>query len=97
MLFGLKIKASRTRKGGRSEDPQNQLPVEDREAWFRLRQEHKEKASILPTLALYWADGKRTLQEIIELVELDHGERAGELLVKHFELLEKMGLIELRE
>ena len=72
------------------------LSEEDRESWFRLRKEHKEKASILPALALYWADGRRTLREIIDLVELESGERAGELLVRHFELLEKMELVELR-
>lgn len=74
-----------------------ELSVEDREAWHSLRKEYKEKASILPTLALYWADGRRTLAEIIELVELESGERAGDLLIEHFELLEKMGLVELRE
>jgi len=73
------------------------LPEEEREAWHRLRKEHKERAAILPTLALYWADGKRTLGEIIELVELESGERAGDLLVEHFELWEKMGLVALRE
>jgi len=72
------------------------LSAEDREAWFRLRKEHKGKAAILPALALFWADGKRTLGEIIDLVELESGERAGELLIKHFELLEKMELVELR-
>ena len=72
------------------------LTEKDRDAWFRLRKEHKERASILPALALYWADGKRSLGEIIDLVELESGERAGELLVKHFELLQKMELIELR-
>lgn len=64
---------------------------------FPLRKEHKDKAVILPTLALYWADGKRTLAEIIELVELESGERAEELLLAHFELLEKMVLVELHE
>jgi aminopeptidase YwaD len=69
------------------------LPWEDREAWHRLRKDFKDKPGILPILALYWADGKRTLAEIIELVELESGEQAGEWLVRHFELLEKMGLI----
>lgn len=71
------------------------LPEEDRQAWYRLRKEHKEKASILPTLALYWANGKRTMAEIIDLVEMESGERVGELLVKYFELLAKMGLVEM--
>ncbi len=73
------------------------LPEEDRETWFRLGKEFKDRSPILPTLALYWADGKRTLAEIIDLVELESGQRAEEFLVKHFELLEKMGLVELRE
>ncbi len=73
------------------------LTWEDREAWHRLRKDFKEKPAILPTLALYWADGRRTLAEIIDLVELEAGERAGKWLVRHFELLEKMGLLEFRE
>lgn len=72
------------------------LSPEDREAWHRLRKELKDRPSILPTLALYWADGKRTLAEIGELVELESGEQVGELLLEHFQLLEKMGLVELR-
>lgn len=73
------------------------LSWEDREAWHRLRKDFKEKPGIIPTLALYWADGKRTLAEIIDLVELETGEQAGEWLVRHFELLERMGLINLKE
>ncbi|MGQ9477448.1 MAG: DUF4910 domain-containing protein [Candidatus Bipolaricaulia bacterium] len=70
------------------------LSWEEREAWHRLRKDFKDKPGILPTLALYWADGRRSLAEIIDLVELESSERAGEWLVRHFELLEKMGLIE---
>ncbi len=73
------------------------LPEKDRETWFRLGKGFKDRSAILPTLALYWADGKRTLAEIIDLVELESDEQVGEQLVKHFELLEKMGLVELRE
>lgn len=73
------------------------LPQEDRDVWFKLGKEFKGKSPILPTLALYWTDGRRNLAEVIDLVELESGARAGEQLVKHFELLEKMGLVELRE
>ncbi|MCR4404090.1 MAG: DUF4910 domain-containing protein [Candidatus Acetothermia bacterium] len=72
------------------------LSPEDQEAWHRLAKESKERPSILPTLALYWADGTRTLGEIAALVELESGERAEQLLAQHFRLLEKMGLVELR-
>jgi aminopeptidase YwaD len=73
------------------------LSQEDREAWFRLRKEFKDRPSILSTLALYWADGQRSLAEIIELVELESGERVGGFLVGHFELLKKMRLVEMRD
>ncbi len=51
--------------------------------------------SIVPTLAVYWADGQRTLLEIAERVEQEAGQRDVNMLLKYFHLLSKMGLVEL--
>ena len=47
----------------------------------------------LTALALYWADGARSLLEIADLVELESGKRDMELLLTYFRLLEKLGFI----
>jgi len=70
------------------------LSVEDREALWRLGKDHPEGRS-LGTLAMYWADGERSLLEVSGLVELEAGKTDLEFLVKQFKLLEKMGLVEL--
>ena len=49
--------------------------------------------SNLATLAVYWTDGKRSLLEIANLVEMESGERDVEYLVKYFEFLSELGLI----
>jgi len=49
----------------------------------------------LPILAQYWADGERTVLEIADLVEMETRQRDVELLVEHFRLLAKMGLVKL--
>jgi aminopeptidase YwaD len=70
------------------------LPREDRDALWRLEKEHRE-SRILGTLALYWADGKRSLSEIANLIELETGMRDTEYLLQYFGFLEKMGLIQI--
>jgi hypothetical protein len=50
----------------------------------------------LSTVANYWANGERTVAEIANLVEMETGKRNTELLVRHFALLGKLGLIRLR-
>ncbi|HIE05833.1 MAG TPA: DUF4910 domain-containing protein [bacterium (Candidatus Stahlbacteria)] len=47
--------------------------------------------------AIFWSDGKRTLKEIADLVELESGRRNMKFLVGYFEILEKMGLIRIRK
>ena len=73
----------------------NQLNEEERERWWQMRQKHKKGFRILPTLAVYWADGKRSLLEIADLIELETGQRDAELLVEYFQMLGKMNLVEL--
>ena len=47
-------------------------------------------------VALYWADGVRTLGEILDLTELETHVRDPEGLVEYFKLLARLELIELR-
>ncbi len=70
------------------------LSRQERDALWRLEREHRE-GRILGTLALYWADGRRSLLEIADLVELETGRRDLDYLVEYFNHLERMGLIEL--
>lgn len=71
------------------------LSPEDRERMYQLAKEHKSAMQVIPVLALYRADGRRTLAGIIDLVELETGKRETGLLVEYFELLEKMELIDI--
>jgi len=71
------------------------LPPEERDALWKLGKEHRE-SRVLGTLAMYWADGERSLLEIAELVELETGRSDLEYLVRYFGFLRKMGLLEFR-
>ena len=57
-----------------------------------LEQDHR----IAPTLALYWADGRRSLADIARYVSLETGQTVkAEKIAELFEGLAKMGLVEL--
>ena len=73
----------------------NRLSREQTEEFYTLYKENKEIFSLLRTLALYWADGKRKLSEISDLVELESGLRSTEFLVKYFDFLSKCKLIKI--
>jgi hypothetical protein len=47
-------------------------------------------------VALYWADGQRTLAEILDLTELETGVRDAEGLAAYFKLLARLELIGVR-
>jgi len=68
------------------------LSPEDQEAWRKLQKEHGRWGGNL--LAVYWTDGQRNLLDIANLVEDECGRRDVAGLVQYFELLEKMGLVE---
>jgi hypothetical protein len=51
----------------------------------------------LTALAQYWADGCRNIAEIADLVSLEVGRPASELLLSYFKLLGQAGLMELNE
>jgi aminopeptidase YwaD len=66
----------------------------DREGWRTCTKARKGRAyHTLTALALYWADGNRSLLEIAGLLELETGEQDVELLLTYFGLLEKMGFV----
>lgn len=71
------------------------LSEEDQERWHKISKEYRRFRYVLPVLALYWADGKRSLGEIFRLIELETGLSAPEYLLEYFRFLEKMGLVEL--
>jgi hypothetical protein len=70
------------------------LTPDERGAWVRLVTSRAAGGWTLPTLAEYWADGRRTMLEIVDLVELETGIRDPELIVRRFELLDRLGWIE---
>lgn len=70
------------------------LEPEDRERWRRLTEQRKRGSEhTLITLALYWADGARSVLDIADLVEMEAGVRDVELLTAYFQLLEKLGWV----
>lgn len=73
---------------------ENRLSEADKEALWRLGKDHPKGRGV-GTLAMYWTDGERSLQEISELVRLERGETDLEYLVEWYRLLEAMGLVEL--
>ncbi len=74
-----------------------QLTDEEQEEWYQLVKEKKDLLFNLLPSALYWADGKKNLLEIADLLELELGKRDVELMVKYFQLLGKLKLARLRE
>ena len=71
------------------------LPPEERTIWYELLHSRKAGGYTIPVLAEYWADGRRTALEIVDLVEMETGLRDAELIVRRFELLQMLGLVEL--
>ena len=66
---------------------------EEARAW---QKEHRAVYYGMATVANYWVDGKRTVAEIADLVELETGKRDVQLLVRHFKLLARLELMSLR-
>ena len=74
----------------------HRLDDEDRQAWRQLLKERKGWGHhTLTALALYWADGARSLSDIADLVELETGSRDVELLLVYFRLLGKLDFVRL--
>ncbi len=74
--------------------PQNHLYLlspEERDAWWSTLKEWR--MDVVPILALYWTDGRRTLLQIADRVEQECGRRDVQKLVRYYELLEKLGRV----
>jgi len=67
----------------------------DREK-LRSMQKRMRELEVLPVLALYWTDGKRTLKSISDLTYFETGKEALKELGLTFNLLEKADLLEMR-
>ncbi|MBI5879428.1 MAG: DUF4910 domain-containing protein [Chloroflexi bacterium] len=53
--------------------------------------------SHIQTLAVYWADGRRSVLEVANMVEMECGQRKVQFLVEYFELLARLGLVRIDE
>ena len=73
----------------------HRLPIDEREAIWTALQPHSGFIGLPADVALYWADGQRTLAQILDLVELETGVRDAEGLVSYFKLLERLELVDL--
>ncbi len=71
------------------------LSAEERDNWRKWINARKAGGHTLPTLAEYWADGRRSALEIVDLVEMESGIRDVELVVRYFDLLGQLGLADL--
>jgi len=73
------------------------LSPEERLEWHGLAKAAGEGWGTVRCLAQYWADGQRTLREVVDLVELESGHRGGAELLAYFRFLVKMDLAVLHE
>ncbi len=71
------------------------LTEDEAEDYRQLMSKHKNSYT-LTQLASYWMDGKRTLKNIADRVEMEDGRRCTELLVRYTRWMEKMGLIRMQ-
>ena len=71
------------------------VPSEEWTAWYRFLVSRPGFGWTMPALAEYWADGRRTALEIVDLIEMESGIRDAELMVRRYELLQKIGLMDL--
>ena len=70
------------------------LGDEDREAWRQLLKAREGAPHhTLTALALYWADGARSVLDIAGLVEHETGTRDVKLLLAYFRVLENLGFV----
>jgi len=73
----------------------NKMSDEVYETWWGVYKKDPEGTYAYPAMLLYWADGRRNVREISDLIELETGKRVTELLVTCCQLWERLGLVEL--
>ncbi len=74
----------------------HRLSPKEREEWYQWHRQHRSEYGAVSTVADYWVDGQRTVADIADLVECETGRRDAQVLIRHFELLRKVGLMSLR-
>ncbi len=72
------------------------LTPEQRDEWYNVTQVHGNTPETLLDLAVFWADGQRTLLEIADLVELETDKRDVEYLVRYMRLLQSLELLSVK-
>jgi len=104
-----KPRISRLERRAMKTIPKRRLPgpISTRFLLSKLRESDREKLrallkrmrepEVLPVLALYWTDGKRTLKSISDLTYFETGKEALKELDLAFNLLEKADLVEIRK
>jgi ElaB/YqjD/DUF883 family membrane-anchored ribosome-binding protein len=75
----------------------SKLGKNDREGLWRLFRLHDKAPRAFLPLSWYWVNGKRSLAQIAELVEMECGVRDDALLEGYYSLLEKVGLVRIQE
>ena len=75
----------------------SKLGKNDREGLWRLFRLHDKTPRAFLPLSWYWVNGKRSLAEIAELLEMECGVRDDALLESYYSLLEKVGLVRIQE
>jgi hypothetical protein len=75
----------------------HRLSQAEREEAHRWLKEHGKAYRALSVLANYWVDGARTVLDIADCVEMESGQRNVELLVRHFDLLGRLGLMTVKQ
>ncbi len=69
--------------------------VATRDRWWAFQKRVREAASVLPHLAEYWADGRRTVADIAALIRHETGLEATALVAEYFRWLADLGLVDL--
>jgi len=75
----------------------SRLSDKDREGYWQLLRLHGKVPRAFLPLSWYWVNGKRSLAEIAELVEMECSVRDDTLLQSYYSLLEKVGLVKMRK
>ncbi|UCF79547.1 MAG: DUF4910 domain-containing protein [Candidatus Eiseniibacteriota bacterium] len=69
------------------------LNKRDRERLWQLLERHKRTPDVFRALSWFWVNGRRSLADIADLVEMETGVRDDELLGDYYSFLEKVGLV----
>jgi hypothetical protein len=72
----------------------NKMSQEDKEAFRKFGKKFEDERTT-GTLGLYWTDGKRSIKEINDMVELEAGRSNLEYLLGYYRFLEKMELVKI--